>query len=146
MRAGSASAAALAMLIGFSGSSAAGTERGNSPEASQAALTALINRQIRVEGSFFTPREQQMVIAKCGYRPGEWDGFDANMSQGAFHCTTGRTVDDPEMKAIMAAVAPRIERRVNAVMASPDVRAAIDRVAADATAAAMRRLEDRQAR
>ena len=109
MRAGSASAAALAILIGLSGSAAAGTERENSPEASQAALTALINRQIRAEGSFFTPREQQMVIAKCGYRPGEWDGFDANMSHGAFHCTNGHMVDDPEMKAIMAAV-ERLEK------------------------------------
>ena len=114
-------------------------------EATQA-LTALINRQIRAEGSFFTPAEQQVVIAKCGYRPGEWDGFEASMMNGAFHCTNGRRIDDPEMKAVMAAAAPRIERRVNAIMASPEVRTAIARIRVEATAAAMQRLEERRSR
>ena len=149
MKAGLVGAAALAMLLGCAGMAAAGAGS-DGPAARQAeatqALTAMINRQIRAEGSFFTPKEKQMVIAKCGYKPGKWDGFDVNMSNGVFHCTNGRIVSDPEMKAIMAAVAPRIERRVGAVMASREVRSAIDRVAAEATAAAMQRLAEKQVR
>jgi len=147
MKTGLMGAAALAILIGSAGMAAAGTD-GPAARQSEAthALTAMINRQIRAEGSFFTPKEQQMVIAKCGYKPGEWDGYDVNMSNGVFHCTNGRDISDPEMKAIMAAVAPRIERRVGAIMSSREVRSAIDRVAAEATAAAMQRLAERQGR
>lgn len=148
MKAGLAGVAALAVLLG-AGIAVADAGRGpagsGESEATHA-LTAMINRQIRAEGSFFTPKEQQMVIDKCGYKPGEWDGYDVNMSNGVFHCTNGRNVSDPEMKAIMAAVAPRIERRVGAIMASREVRSAIDRVAAEATAAAMQRMAERHGR
>ena len=85
-----------------------------------------------------------MVERKCGYAPGTWDGFRANMSDGVFTCTNGRRVDDPEMRAMLQAAAPRIERRVREIMARPVIAAAINRVAREATDRAMRQLRARR--
>jgi len=104
----------------------------------------MINREIRAEGPFFTPSEQAVIVAACGYAPGEWDGYSANNVEGVFHCTNGRVVDSPELRAVMRTAAPRIERRVEAVMARPDIKAAIARVADEAAARAMARLAERR--
>jgi hypothetical protein len=145
-----AGVAALAMLVTAGplparAGVASDTAKARQKEATRA-LTALINRDIRAEGSFFTPAEQKLIIAKCGYRAGEWDGFQANMADGAFYCTNGRRIDDPEMHAVIEAAAPRIERRVKAVMDSAPVREAIARITAEATAAAMQRLDEKRSR
>jgi len=58
-----------------------------------------------------------------------------------FRCTNGRRVHDAEMRALMARGEPRIERRVETVMAHPEVRAAIERVASEDSAEALRELE-----
>jgi hypothetical protein len=96
-------------------------------------LSQLINRELRAGGPFFTPAERALVERKCGYAAGQWDGFEANISNGVFHCRNGRRVDDPEMRAMLHAASPRISRRVREVMARPAVNAAIDRVARQAT-------------
>jgi len=101
-------------------------------------LSALIDRELRSGGSWFTPAEQGVIERKCGYAPGEWDGFEANLSDGAFTCSNGRVVrDDAEMRALLRAAEPRIEARVEAVMARADVRAAISRVAKASAEAAL---------
>ena len=106
------------------------------------ALSALIDRELRSGGSWFTPAERAVIERKCGYAPGEWDGFEANLSNGRFTCSNGRVVaDDPEMRALFKAVEPRIRARVEAVMARADVTAAIGRVAAVAAAEALREVE-----
>ena len=105
------------------------------------ALSALINRELRSGGSWFTPAEQAVIVRKCGYRPGEWDGFEANLMRGRFHCTNGRVVDDEEMRALIRGAEPRIEARVETVMARSDVKAAIERVARSAAAEAMREMD-----
>jgi hypothetical protein len=110
------------------------------------ALSALINRELRSGGSWFTPAEQALIVRKCGYRPGEWDGFEANLMNGRFHCTNGRVVDDAEMRGLIEAAEPRIEARVERVMARADVKAAISRVADAAAAEAMREVEARHGR
>jgi hypothetical protein len=79
-----------------------------------------------------------VIEQKCGYKPGEWDGFEASLINGEFHCANGRVVGDPEMRALIRAAGPRIEKRVDTVMARDDVRAAISRVANAAAAEAMR--------
>ena len=137
----------LAAAIGM-GAAAAQPGRGHdAPSAARQqahqSLSAVIKREIRAGGPFFTPDEQKVIAAKCGYRVGEWDGYDANMSDGVFICTNGRRIDDPEMRAVIAAAGPRIRQRVNMVMAQADVRAAIDRVAAVATDEALRRVRER---
>jgi hypothetical protein len=110
-------------------------------------LSALINRELRSGGSWFTPEEQKVIERKCGYRPGEWDGFEANLSDGTFTCRNGRVVTgDAEMSAVLRAVRPRIEARVGRVMARANVKAAIGRVAAAAAAEAMREVEARRGR
>jgi hypothetical protein len=103
-------------------------------------LSTLINRELRSGGSWFTPAERAVIVRKCGYAPGEWDGFEANLSDGAFTCRNGRVVDDPEVRAVLKAAAPRIEARVEAVMARADVAAAISRVAQAAADQAMREM------
>jgi hypothetical protein len=109
-------------------------------------LSALINRSLRAGGSWFTPAERAVIERKCGYKPGEWDGFEANLSDGVFTCRNGREVDDPEMRALLRAAAPRIEARVEGVMKRADVTAAIARVAEVAAAGAMREVEARRRR
>ena len=109
-------------------------------------LSDLINREIRAGGSWFTPAEQAVIVRKCGYAPGQWDGFEVSNLNGKFHCTNGRIVDDEEMNALMRAAEPRIEARVERVMERSDVKAAISRVADAAAAEAMREVEARRGR
>jgi hypothetical protein len=116
----------------------------NSRSEAQRGLTAMINREIRAEGPFFTPSEQAVIVKACGYRPGEWDGYSAHDVDGELHCANGRVVDSPELRAVMRAAQPRIERRVEAVMARADIQAAIARLAEAESVAAMRRLAERR--
>ena len=102
------------------------------------ALSQTINREIRAGGPFFTADERALIERKCGYAPGQADGFQANISNGVFTCSNGRRVDDPEMRAMLHTAQPRIRARVNAIMASPAINAAIDRVARAATDRALR--------
>lgn len=105
-----------------------------------ARLDVLIERGIREGGSFFTAGERAVIEAKCGYAPGSWDGFQVNMIGDVLHCANGRRVDGPEVQAVMRAAAPRIERRVQAVMRRPEVIAAMNRVAREAEVEAVREL------
>jgi hypothetical protein len=132
---------------------AAGTAAGRDREAlrgpdsgseAQRGLTAMINREIRAQGPFFTPSEQAVIVKACGYAPGEWDGYSVNDVEGEFQCANGRVVDSPELRAVMRAARPRIERRVEAVMARADIKAAIERLAEAESAAAIRRLAQRR--
>ena len=109
-------------------------------EAPDHALGELITQALRAEGPFFTGDEQAVINRACGYAPGEWDGFELNMHDDVLHCTNGREVDDPEVRRMMRRAGSRIARRVSAVMARPDVREAIDRIAEQATEEAMREL------
>jgi hypothetical protein len=110
-------------------------------------LSALINRELRSGGSWFTPEEQRVIERKCGYAPGEWDGFEANLSNGAFTCRNGRVVrDDAEMTALLRSAEPRIRARVDSVMKRADVAAAISLVASAAAAEAIREVEARRGR
>ena len=119
------------LLAGLSGAAA-------TPEQSaEAVLEHRIQAALRADGPFFTPAERAVIERKCGYRRGEWDGFDSNMMNGQFHCTNGRVVDDPEMRALLRVASPRISARVHAAMSRPDIREAISRVAREATARAM---------
>jgi hypothetical protein len=142
MNTGSMTFAALAALAAAGAAFAAAARPSDAPRAAAAAeaghaLGALVNARLREGGSFFSPKERAGIEEMCGYRPGEWDGFEANDVDGVFHCTNGRTVDSPEMRAILRAAAPRIEARVHQVMASAEVKAAIARIASDATARAL---------
>jgi hypothetical protein len=100
-------------------------------------LSALINRELRAGGSWFTPAEQAAIVRKCGYAPGEWDGFEVRLTGGKLHCSNGRVVEDQEIRGLIRSAEPRIEARVKRVMARSDVRAAISRVAEAAAAEAM---------
>lgn len=111
-----------------------------SPSSGTDELSALINRELRAGGSWFTPAEQAVIVRKCGYRPGEWDGFEVRLTDGKLHCVNGRVADDAETRSLIRSAEPRIEARVDQVMARSDVRAAISRVARAAAAEAMREM------
>lgn len=114
---------------------------GLSPDtASEERLSALIEAGLHEGGSFFTSAEQAVIERACGYAPGEWDGIELNMMGGVMRCTNGRRVDDPRVRAIVRAAAPRISRRVEAVMARPQVAAAVNAIARAAEAVALREL------
>lgn len=121
-----------AAVIGLAGAAAAAP----APSGAEESLNVLVERALREGGPFFTPDERRVIERKCGYRPGEWDGYEASFGDGVFRCTNGRRVDDSEMKAVMRSAGPRIGRRVGQTMARADVRAAIVRVASEAAARA----------
>jgi hypothetical protein len=131
----------LAMLAALALIPSASAARNGEGEA----LGRTIDRELRAGGPFFTGTERALVARKCGYAPGAWDGFEANISNGVLTCTNGRRVDDAETRAMLRAAAPRIGRRVQEVMARPAVRAAIGRVAEEATAQALREMRAREA-
>lgn len=104
------------------------------------ALGTTINRAIREGGPFFTPAERAVIERKCGYSPGQWDGYDVNIQNGVFRCTNGRKVDDAEMRAILDVARPRISARVSNAMARPEIQAAIHDEAIRATRQALANL------
>lgn len=139
MRVGLGLAVAGSLAVGLSGGAAA--EGSSSAEAAGDRLGAAIERAIKGGGPFFTPEERALVEARCGYAPGSWDGFEANIRNGAFVCRDGRRVDDPETRAMLAAAGPRISRRVEAAMEREDVKGAIRAVAEEAEREALRAVD-----
>jgi hypothetical protein len=107
--------------------------------AAAARLDELIDRAIDRGGPFFTPKERDVIERACGYGPGTWNGSQVNMVRDVFHCTNGRRVSSPEVRAVMAAASPRIDAYVDAVMEQPEIVAAIERVAREAVAEQTRR-------
>ncbi len=101
-------------------------------------LGQAIHQALEEEGPFLTSEEQALIERKCGYAPGSSDGKNLSISDGVLHCSNGRKVDDPEVRAMMAVVSPRIERRVKAIMARPEIQEAISGEAARAAAEALR--------
>lgn len=132
--AAAASALSLALLAPTRAPAAAGDEIEDAGDR----LGSLITSRLRAGGPFFTVEEQAVINQACGYAPGEWDGFEANMRNRTLICTNGRRVDSPEVRRVLAAAEPRIERRVEEVMESAEVRGAIARITAEATARASR--------
>jgi hypothetical protein len=108
-------------------------------------LGAVINDALREGGPFFTAPERALIISKCGYRPGEWDGDNININNGVFTCTNGKRVDDPQMRAMLKVASPRIGARVSAAMARPEVKEAIREVADEAVRNALAGLASRPA-
>ena len=110
--------------------------------AAEKRLEAVIERAIHADGPFLQPQERALIERKCGYAPGSWKGESFSMTNGVLTCDNGRRVDDPEIRAMMDVVGPRISRRVNAAMKRPEVTAAIDAVAREASAAALKELAE----
>lgn len=109
---------AAAALIGPSSLAA-----GQSQAAAEAKLDRLIDAAIDGH-QFFTAKERAVIERACGYAPGTWNGVQVNMIGNEFYCTNGRRVSSPEVRAVMAAVSPRIDAYVDSVMRRPDVVAA----------------------
>lgn len=120
-------ALAAAALSAFPVAAAGEDEHG-----AKAGLHRTVHEAIHEGGPLFTAAERAVIERKCGYAKGEWDGFQANMNDGIFHCTNGRRLDDPEIRSLLAAAQPRIQARVQKAMNRPEVRAAIAAVAAEA--------------
>lgn len=133
-------AATLALASATGPAAAHEPARGGTDSAGER-LGATIEQAIRAEGPFFNAEERATIERACGYPAGSWDGFEASMSGDAFLCSNGRRAESAEVRAVMETAGPRIGRRVAAAMARADVREAIDRVAREATAEAMRGLE-----
>ncbi len=127
-------------VILFVAAGIAATAGPASADENERELGTMIERALRADGPFFTPQEQSVINRACGYAPGEWDGYELRMDDDVLHCTNGRRVDDPAVRRVVRQAAPRIGRRVEAVMARPEIAAAISRVAAEASAAALSRL------
>ena len=103
-------------------------------------LNQAIHKAMDAEGPFLTPEEQALIERKCGYARGSSDGKSLTMSNGVLHCSNGRKVDDPEVRAMMAVVGPRIEKRVKAMMERPEIKEAIAMVARKETKRALREM------
>jgi hypothetical protein len=111
--------------------------------AAEARLEQAVDSAMKEDGPFLTPEEEALIERKCGYPPGSRDSKSLSMSDGVLHCSNGRRVDDPEVRAMMAVAGPRIETRVKAIMARPEIKRAIAMVADEATAEALRELAEK---
>jgi hypothetical protein len=110
-------------------------------------LGAAIDRAVEADGPWLLPTERSLIERKCGHLPGTREDDSVSFSNGVLVCANGRRVDDPETRAMVAAVGPRISRRVERMMSSPAIRNAIDAVSSDAVRRALSALgEDRPRR
>ena len=108
---------------------------GAQSRAAEARLDRLVDAAIDGH-QFFTPKERAVIERACGYAPGTWNGTQVNMIGDTFYCTNGRRVSSPEVRAVMAAVSPRIDGYVDSVMKRPDVVAALREIDREADAEA----------
>jgi hypothetical protein len=92
-------------------------------------LDQLVDRAIDEGHPFFTPAERAVIERACGYGAGSWNGYQVNMIGDVFHCTNGRRVSSPEVRAVMAAASPRIDAHVDRALERPEIVAAMERVA-----------------
>lgn len=129
----------LGAAIGAALASAAMAQKSGDTDA-EAKLEQVIDRAIHADGPFLTASERALIERKCGYPAGSWDGQNFSMNNGVLICSNGRKVDDPEVRAMMDAAAPRIQKRVQQAMARTEVVAAIEAVSREAAAEALREL------
>lgn len=87
-----------------------------------------------------TPADHAMIRAKCGYTSEEAERDNTNFNNGALTCSNGRVVKDAETEAMSRRIAARAQAKVQAVMSSPEVRAAINGEAAARAREAIRRV------
>jgi hypothetical protein len=148
--AGRAAAAAAGLVaIGLAAASAGGSATAGRPDpapsreqTAEVRLEQLIERGIRQGGPFFAVEERAVIETACGYAPGSFEGFTANFRDGTFVCSNGRTVDSPEIRAVMVSAGPRIEERVRRTVGSPEFREAVSAIARNASEQAMRALRE----
>ncbi len=125
--------AALAMTISALSALPAGATD-NEVSAAEERLDQLVDRAVGDGSAFFTFGERAVIERACGYAPGTWDASGVNMIGHVFHCTNGRRVTSPEVRAAVAAASRRIKAHVNVVMKRPEIVAALRQVEREAEA------------
>lgn len=95
----------------------------------EARLDKLVDRAIDEGQPFFTPAQRAVIERACGYAAGSWDGFQVNMVGNVFHCTNGRRVSSPDVRAVMAAASPKIDAHIDRALDRPEIVAAMERIA-----------------
>lgn len=130
-----ASASAPAAAHPHGGNSAAERHAARAHAAGER-LGVVLDRAIRRGGPFFTAEERAVIERACGFAPGSWDGYDADIREEGFVCSNGRWADTEEARAVMAVAGPRVSARLSAAINRPEVRAAMDEVTQSAAAAA----------
>jgi hypothetical protein len=100
-----------------------------------------INQAIKAEGPVLTDADRALIREKCGYRGGEWKDESIHVHNGVLHCSNGRQVDDPEVRAMMKRVGERARAHVERVMRRPEIKAAISGEASARAREAVRRME-----
>lgn len=114
----------LAIGAGFAaGAAFAGS---GSPRSAASDPGAAVERALEAEGPIVTAAEEAMIAAKCGASRGSRTGTSLRVEDnGVLICGNGRRIDDPEVRALASRLERRAHARVAAVMASPDVKAAL---------------------
>jgi hypothetical protein len=105
-------------------------------------LEQIVQSAITADGPLFTADERALVERKCAMAQGSWDGTNLSMDEDTLRCANGHRVRDREVLAMMERAGPRIAARVEAAMARPEVLAAIDAVAHEATEQALREVHE----
>lgn len=132
---------AIGIAAAVAGGSAVAAAHDPAPGRDRAAeerLERLVEGGLREGGPFFNAEERAVIESACGYAPGSFDGFTANIRDNSFVCSNGRAVDSPEIRAMIATAGPRIEERVRRTVASPEFREAVSDIARNASEQAMR--------
>lgn len=126
------------IMIALAGAGAAPLA-GQNPDRIGAAVSAAM----RDGDPIVTDSDNAMIRAKCGYTADEARQRDVSFNDGALQCSNGRVVKDAQTEEMSRRISARASAKVNAVMARPEVRAAISGEATARAREAVRRVQAR---
>jgi hypothetical protein len=120
-------AAALLMMAAVPAFAAGGAD----------AIATAVGRQLSEKGPLILPEEQAYLDRACGTTTSGREGQFRNLDNDTMICRNGKVVRDPEVGRIGRAISKRADVLVEEVMASPDVRRAMDGTVAREVRAAL---------
>ena len=106
-------------------------------------IGAAVSAAMRDGEPIVTDSDNAMIRAKCGYTAEEARRRNVSFNDGALKCGNGRVVKDAQTEEMSRRISARATAKVKAVMARPDVRAAINGEATARAREAVRRVQVR---
>ena len=87
-------------------------------------LDTAIRRQMKASGPVFAPAHQHFIRERCGMAAGARVS-NVRMAGDVLTCPDGRRVSDPQVRVVGREISARAKALARALMASPEVRAAM---------------------
>jgi hypothetical protein len=90
------------------------------------AITRAVERQLSAQGPLILPKEQAYLDRACGAVTTRGEAQFRSLDEDTMICRNGKVVRDPEVGRIGRAISKRADVLMQQVMASPDLRRAMD--------------------